>query len=439
MTPLEESLQRALAGGAPGGPAWLRDLRERAAAGFRATGLPHTRMEEWRFTSLQPLASSPLVSADAGAAGDVRALAALDRVRSDDPRLVVVNGRLREDLSTRGRLPPGVVATSLARAWADQPELVRGRLGAHAGVERHPFVALNTALMEDGVLLHVPAGTVVEEPIQLIFVSDAAGAATMCHPRVLIVAGEGARVTVAERWLGRPDDLYLANGVAEIVLADGAQVEHYSLQDHGARAFHFGAIFSEQGAGAKLRLHGLALGARLCRTEIHSRLTGEGATIDLSGLAMLSGDQLSDVHSVVEHAAPRCETVESYKAILDGHSRGVFAGRIRVLPGAQKTQAFQQSSSLLLSEDALIDTMPQLEIFADDVKCGHGGSVGQLDAAALFYLRTRGLDEAAARSLLIYGFASEMVDRVGPPSLRAQARALVAARLPGGAKLLEAA
>ena len=172
---------------------------------------------------------------------------------------------------------------------------------------------------------------------------------------------------------------------------------------------------------------------------IHSRLAGEGATIDLTGLSMLSGEQLSDVHSVVEHAVPRCETVESYKAILDGHARGVFAGRIRVLSGAQKTQAYQQISSLLLSEDAVIDTMPQLEIFADDVKCGHGGAVGQLDANALFYLRTRGLDEAAARGLLIYAFASEMVDRIGSAGLRDQARALVAARLPGGARLLEAA
>jgi Fe-S cluster assembly protein SufD len=439
MTPLEESLHQALAAGVAGGPAWLREGRERGAASFRATGLPNTRMEEWRFTSLQQLASSSLVAAGPEPSGDVEPLAQLAKIPEGDPRFVLVNGRLREELSSRGRLPRAVVASGLARAWVEQPELVRGRLGAHATVERHPFVALNTALMEDGILLHVPAGTVVEEPIHLIFVSDAAGTLAMSHPRVLVVAGEGARFTVAEHWLGRPDDLYVANGVAEIVLADGAQVEHYSLQSHGPRAFHFGAIFSEQGAGAKLRLHALALGARLSRNEIHSRLAGEGATIDLTGLAMLSGDQLSDVHSVVEHAVPRCETVESYKAILDGHSRGVFAGRIRVLPGAQKTQAFQQSSSLLLSEDALIDTMPQLEIFADDVKCGHGGSVGQLDAAALFYLRTRGLDEVAARSLLIYGFAAEMVDRIGPAALRTRARALVAARLPGGAQILEAA
>jgi len=439
MTPLEESLQRALAAGPAGGPAWLREGRERAAASFRASGLPHTRLEEWRFTSLQGLAPSALVSAGASAAGDVAALAELGRIPAGEARFVLVNGRLREDLSARGGLPAGVIAVGLARAWAEQPELLRGRLGRHAGVDRHPFVALNTALMEDGVLLHVPAGAVVEAPIHLVFVSDAAGAAAMSHPRVLVVAGEGARFTVAEHWLGRGDGLYLANGVAELLLADGAQVEHYTLQDQGPRAFHFGALFTEQGAGAKLRIHGLSLGARLSRTEIHSRLLGEGATIDLTGLAMLSGQQLSDVHSVVEHAVPRCETVESYKAILDGHSRGVFAGRIRVLQGAQKTQAFQQSSSLLLSEDALIDTMPQLEIFADDVKCGHGGAVGQLDEAALFYLRSRGIPEDEARTLLVWAFASEMVGLVASPALRARARHAVAARLPAGARLLEAA
>jgi Fe-S cluster assembly protein SufD len=439
MTPLEESLQRALAAGVAGGPDWLREVRDRGARGFRAAGLPHGKIEEWRFTSLQALAPSALVRAADAASGDGVALLATAGIPAGEPRLVLVNGRLREELSTRGSLPAGVTATSLARAWVEQPDLVRGRLGRHADVERHTFGALNTALMEDGVLLHVPAGAVIEAPVHLVFLSDAPGAAVMSHPRVLIVAGEGARFAVAEHWLGGRDGLSVANGVSELLLADGAEVEHYTLQDLGPKAFHFGAIFSEQGARSRLRLHSLSLGAQLSRTDIHARLAGEGGAIDLGGLAMLSGEQLSDVHSVVEHAVPRCETVEAYKAILDGHSRGVFAGRIRVLPGAQKTQAYQQSSSLLLSEDALIDTMPQLEIFADDVKCGHGGAVGQLDAGALFYLRTRGLDEETARGLLIYAFAAEMVDRIGPPALRARARALVAARLPGGAKYLEAA
>jgi Fe-S cluster assembly protein SufD len=438
MTPLEESLRRALAEVPAAGPAWLRDARARGAESFRTAGLPHGKIEEWRFTSLGALAPSALVRAGDGAA-DPSARVAAAGLPAGEPRLVLVNGRYSEPLSDLRGLPAGVVAGGLARAWAERPELLEGRLGGHPDLERHPFAALNVALMEDGILLHVPAGVAVEAPVHLVFVSEAAGAAAMSHPRVLVSVGAGARLTVAEHWVGAGDAPYLANGVAEIHVGDGAQVEHYSLQDLGERAFHLGALFTEQGAGSRLHLHGLSLGARLSRTEIHARLAGEGASLDLTGLAMLGGEQLSDVHSIVEHAVPGCQTVESYKAILDGRSRGVFAGRIRVLPGAQKTQANQQSSSLLLSDDAVIDTMPQLEIFADDVKCGHGGAVGQLDEKALFYLRTRGLDEAAARSLLIWAFASEMVDRVGPPALRARARALVAARLPGGAALLEAA
>ena len=439
MTPLEESLRRALAAAPPAGPAWLREGRERAAESFRAGGLPHGKIEEWRFTSLQGLAPAALVPPGRSASAEIAKLLEAARLPAGEPRFVVVNGRLSAEHSSRHGLPPAVVASSLASAWAERPELVRERLGRHARVDGNPFVALNTALMEDGVLLHVPDGVVLDGPIHLVFLTDADGAPAISHPRVLVAAGARSRFTIAEHWLGRGDDLYVTNGVAELVLGDGAQVEHYTLQAHGPGAYHFGALFTEQGAGARLRVHGLSLGARLSRTEIHSRLLGEGASIDLTGLSMLAGEQLSDVHSVVEHAVPRCETVESYKAILDGSSRGVFAGRIRVLPGAQKTQAYQQSSSLLLSEDALIDTMPQLEIFADDVKCGHGGAVGQLDASALFYLRSRGLDEASARALLIYAFASEMVDRVGDAALRDRARALVAARLPGGARILEAA
>ena len=439
MTPLEESLQRALAAGVAGGPDWLREVRDRGAKGFRAAGLPHGKLEDWRFTSLQGLAPRALVRAGDAAGGDGAGLLASAGIPDGEPRLVLVNGRLSEGLSRLGALPAGVVATSLARAWAERPELVRGRLGRHADVERHAFGALNTALMEDGVLLHVPAGVAIDAPIHLVLLGDSPGAAVMSHPRVLVVAGEGARFAVAEHWLGARDGLSVANGVTELLLADGAEVEHYTLQDLGPAAFHFGAIFAEQGARSKLRLHGVYVGAQLSRTEIHARLAGEGSSIDLGGLAMLSGEQLSDVHSVVEHAVAKCATAESYKAILDGRSRGVFAGRIRVLPGAQKTQAYQQSSSLLLSDDAVVDTMPQLEIFADDVKCGHGGAVGQLDAGALFYLRARGIDEETARGLLIYAFAAETVDRIGPASLRARARALVAARLPGGAKALEGA
>jgi Fe-S cluster assembly protein SufD len=421
-----------------GGPAWRREARERAAARYRELGVPTTRQEEWRFTNLAPLA--PIALAPARPAEPRAPRAVLDLAPpAEGPRLVFANGRYRADLSSTGALPRGTVLASLGRALEASPELVRPHLGRLARAEDHPFVALNAALGEDGAFLHLPAGTEIGDPIQVVWLTDAPGASAAAHPRLLLVAGEGARATISEIFVGRADEAYLTNAVAEVALADGARVEHYRLQDEAPDAFHLGSIHVEEGAEARFSSHQLALGSALARSEVRARLSGERGEIALTGLTMASGRQHLDILSLVEHAMPGCTTTESYKGILDGHARGVFAGRIRVLPGAQKTSAHQQSSSLLLSEDAVVDTMPQLEIFADDVKCGHGGTVGQLDENALFYLRSRGLAPEMAQSLLIYAFASEMVDLVRPAALRARVRDLVAARLPAGTRLREAA
>jgi Fe-S cluster assembly protein SufD len=419
-------------------PGWLRAAREAAAERFRAVGLPTSREEAWRFTQLAPLAPialEPATPADAPAPGVLLARAP----PAEGPRLVFANGRLRPELSTPGALPRGAALLGLAAAARDLPDRVRPHLGRLARAEDHPFVALNTARFEDGAFLLLPDGAVVEEPIQVVWLTDGPGPSAAAHPRLLVVAGEGARATVAEVFLGRTEIPYLTNAVAEIAVGDGAQLEHYRLQAEDPRAFHVGVLHVEEGARARFSTHQLALGAALARSEVHARLGGEGGELALTGLYMGAGRQHLDNVSVVEHAKPGCTTLESYKGILDGHARGVFTGRIRVLPGAQKTNAHQQNSNLLLSEEAVVDTMPQLEIFADDVKCGHGGTVGQLDETALFYLRSRGVEPAAARSLLIYAFASEMVDRVRPAGLRARAREWVAARLPGGERLLETA
>jgi Fe-S cluster assembly protein SufD len=419
------------------GPAWLREGRERAAARFRAVGVPTSRQEEWRFTNLAPVAPIALAPAAPAQSSDARALLDL-APRAEGPRLVFANGRHRPDLSDAAALPGGAVLSSLAEAVERAPELVRASLGRLARADAHPFVALNEALGEDGAFLWLPAGAVVGEPIQILWLSDAPGAGAAAHPRLLVVAGEGASATVAEVFAGRAAEPYLTNAVAELSLAAGARVEHYRLQDEAPGAYHLGVTHVEEGAGARFSTHQLALGAALARSEVHARLAGERAEIALTGLYMGAGRQHLDNLSLVDHAVPGCTTTENYKGILDGHARGVFAGKIRVLAGAQKTKAHQQNSNLLLSDDAVVDTMPQLEIFADDVKCGHGGTVGQLDEASLFYLRSRGLDLAAARGLLIYAFAAEMVDLVRPPALRERVKALVAARLPAGARVPEA-
>jgi Fe-S cluster assembly protein SufD len=231
----------------------------------------------------------------------------------------------------------------------------------------------------------------------------------------------------------------LTNAVTEVVVGEGARLEHYRLQDEAPGAFHLGLLASELGRDGRFSTHALSFGATLSRSEVKAVLAGDGGQATVNGLYLASGFQVVDNHSVIEHARPGCQSREAFKGILDGAARGVFGGRIRVMPGAQKSDAYQMSSNLLLSEDAQVDAKPQLEIFADDVKCGHGGTVGQLDEDALFYLRSRGIDEVAARSLLVYAFASEMVGLVRPPLLRDRVARLVAGRLPHGERLREAA
>jgi Fe-S cluster assembly protein SufD len=437
MTPVETSLLELFTKD-PREPGWLADIRAEALSRFRARGLPTSRDEDWRFTSLAPLAPLVLERTRADEARAPPSAALLARAPGGDgPRLVFVDGRLRPELSTSGALPAGAIVSSLAHALREAPELVKPHLGRLALPDTHAFVAANAALMADGGFVHLPAGAALATPIVLVFVASGERP-TLASPRTLVVAGEGARATIAEAFLG-DEGVYLTNAVTELVLGEGAEVEHVRLQDESRRAFHVGVVVAEQQAKASLVAHALSLGGRLSRSEIRTRLVGEQASVAANGLYMADGERLVDSFSWVEHVVPRCTTTETYKGVLDGRARGVFSGRIRVLPGAQKTVARQMNSNLLLSEDAIVDTKPQLEIFADDVKCGHGGTVGQLDEAALFYLRSRGIPGAEARGLLIYAFAREMVDLVRAAPLRAAAKDLVAARLPAGARLLEAA
>lgn len=436
MNAAETSLVAAFAP-APREPAWLADGRRAALGRFQALGLPTTRHEDWRFTNLSGLTSIELRRSEPQGTPRADSLLAGAGV-AEGARLVFMNGRFRADLSSTVGMPRGALLTSLAEALRRAPEEVRPHLGRLARPNDHAFVAANAALFEDGAFLRLPPNAQVDLPVSIVHLTNVSAPAA-AHPRTLVVAGEGARASIEEIFVGGAAVPYLTNAVTEIVLGDGAAVEHVRLQAEGAAAYHVSVLHAEQGAGSTLSAHAFTLGARLSRAEIRARLAGEGARIAANGLSMAAGDQVMDNFSWVEHAVPRCTTTESYKGILDGKARGVFSGRIRVLPGAQKTVAHQMTSNLLLSDDAIVDAKPQLEIFADDVKCGHGGTVGQLDATALFYLRSRGLAEAEARSLLIWGFASEMVGLVSAPALRARARNLVAARLPAGARILEAA
>jgi Fe-S cluster assembly protein SufD len=432
--------ERLLAGTreSPGLPGFAARLARSGREAFERLGLPTTGMEEWRFTSLAPLAAHAFAPADPAAPLDRAELLRLAGPAAG-LRLVFVNGRLRQDLCEQRALPGGAFAGSLARTLAERPGLLEPQLGRLAPADGAAFPALNAAGLADGAVVWLPDGAAVAEPIELVFATVVAAGAAASHPRVLVVAGAGSEATVVETHVGAGAGTALANGVSELALGDGARLDHYQVQDQPPTSFHFTLVAAEQGRDARLSTQATALGAAISRSDVHAALAGTGAEARVSGLYMTDGRRLVDNHSVVEHRVPRGTSREVFKGVLDGESRAVFGGRIRVLEGAVKTDAHQMNSNLLLSRDATVDTMPQLEIYADDVKCGHGGTVGQLDPDQVFYLRSRGLPLERARSLLIYAFAREMVDQVRPAGLRERLGRLVAARLPDGARFLEAA
>jgi Fe-S cluster assembly protein SufD len=277
----------------------------------------------------------------------------------------------------------------------------------------------------------------LHEPIHLLFVSTAHGKPTLSQPRNLIVLGVGSQATVIETWAGLSDEVYFTNAVTEVVLGDNARLDHYKLQGEAAGAFHIALTQVQQGRDSRFNSHSVALGAALARNDLRALFASQGSECTLNGLYMATGKQHLDNRTLIDHQSPRCTSRELYKGVLDGQSRGVFSGRVLVRHDAQKTDASQTNKNLLLSDEAVVDTKPQLEIFADDVKCAHGAAVGQLDEDALFYLRSRGIDQEAAKGLLTYAFASEMVNLIPLAPLRERVRELVASRLPAWEKLKE--
>jgi Fe-S cluster assembly protein SufD len=382
----------------PGDPA----ARAAAADAFRRLGLPGRRDEAWKYTNLRPVAEAsfdePLTSVS-----DIEVL--LHGVpRIGAAQLVFGDGRFRPELSAP---PAGITVHS----FAEQPQF-----GALAQPDREPLVALNTMLAEDGARIEVPEGT-DGGVLQLVsLATDASGRATAFQPRHMIRLGRGARLTLAETCTGA--GAYLHNHVTEIILGEGAELAHVRLQDESGAAFHISTVYAELNADAHYDSFALNVGARMARTEIHARLAGPNASVHLNGAQLLRGAQHADFTSVVRHDAPSCASRQIVKNVLAGRSRGVFQGRIEVARGAQKTDGYQMNQALLLSPEAEIDSKPQLEIYADDVKCSHGATVGELDATQLFYVRSRGVPESDARALLVRAFLTEALDAVGDEQLR---------------------
>ena len=420
-------------------PPWLQQIRQAAISRFSDLGFPTSRQEEWKYTEVAPIRRTLFKPATYEPNGlPTERLTGLTFANLQCPRLVFLNGHYSAELSSLKGLPETVQVKSLAEVLEQNPDGIESYLTRYARYQDHPFVALNTALFQDGALVHVSKGEVIQEPIHLLFLSTAAEEVVAVHPRNLILVDSNSQVTIVESYIGLHKGVYFTNSVTEIVVAENAVVDHYKLHQESRKAFHIDTLQVHQDRSSSVRTFNATLGGELTRNEVNVVLDGEGAECNLNGLYLISGTQHVDNHTRLEHAKPHCDSREMYKGILDEKATGVFHGRIVVRPGAQKTDSKQTNNNLLLSDDALINTKPQLEIYANDVKCTHGATIGQLDPEALFYLRTRGIDRTTARSLLIYAFASQVVNRIKVDLVRTELDNYLFSWLPAGHLVREA-
>ncbi len=410
-------------------PAWLKELRSEGMRAFAELGFPTTRIEDWKYTNVGPIVGvrfqPALFELNEKIRNQIKDLA---YARLDCTRLVFVNGHYMKELSSIQELPKGVKVTSMAEAFK-QEGAITAHLARYAGHKTHPFVALNTAFMEDGAFIEIPKGAVIEKPIEILYASTGSGEPWVAHPRNLILAAQGSQASLVETYVGLDDSVYFNNAVTEIVAEENAHVDYVKLQSESEAAFHVATVLAYAARNGAVQTSSIQFGARLGREELTTVLDGEGAEAYLYGLYVTNGQQLIDNHTAIDHARPHCSSREFYKGILDGKSNGVFNGKILVRKDAQKTDSKQSDKNLLLSDAATINTKPQLEIFADDVKCTHGATVGQIDPESIFYLRSRGIGLEEARKLLIVAFANEIIERVKFEPLREHLKAALLAKM----------
>jgi Fe-S cluster assembly protein SufD len=405
---------------------WLQRLRENAFARFCETGFPTSQMEDWRFTNVSAIAHAEFELPADGSRLVSRAQIAADGLKDAASRLVFVNGRFAPEHSLLERLPDGLFVRNLATQIAEAPEAIEPYLGRYLNVDRDAFCALNSAFLDDGAYIHVRRGAIVEAAVHLLLLSIGDGRATMNHPRNLIVAEDASQLTVVEDYVSLGGgSATLSNAATELVAGDSTVVSHYQVERESLEAFHISTLRIQQGRSTNVASHSLLIGGGLVRNNVHPVLAGEGGECLINGLFIGKGSQHLDNYMLVEHLSPHCGSRQFYNGILDDRAHGVFHGRIIVHKEAQKTDAKQTNRNLLLSDDAQIDTKPQLEILADDVKCTHGATIGQIEDEALFYLRTRGIDEVSARQILLLAFASECTERMKESAVRAFVQPLI--------------
>lgn len=417
---------------------WFAENRQSALNLFKETGFPTSRLENWKYTDVRPIkkqsfsnVNEAVVSVSADEIDAIR-FQGLDCIE-----LVFINGVFSEEHSNLGSIDKGLVVENMSDALAKDKDLLAKHLSKYADDKVSPFTALNTAFIQNGTFINVAANAVIEKPINILYLSKESNNALATHPRNLIVMGENSEATVIESYIGLDDANYFTNAVTEVALSNNANLKHYKIQQESLNAYHIGNLDVMQGKDSTLESHSISLGGALVRNDIHGQLAAEGAEIIMNGLYMTGDKQHVDNHTRVDHLMPRTLSTENYRGVLNGKSRAVFNGKVIVHKDAQKIEAHQNNANLLLSDDAEIDTKPELEIYADDVKCTHGATVGQLDQNMLFYLRSRAIDEETARSLLTYAFADELISNISFAPIRNRLERLVIGQLPDAALIRE--
>jgi Fe-S cluster assembly protein SufD len=414
-------------------PQWLIETRRAAMARLRETGFPTVRDEDWKHTNVAPILKVPFAQAPEEGPRSVRP----GQPPHPGPlpggegstQLVFVNGRYASELSSG--TANGIQAGSLRGVLAKQPELAEPYLGRIAR-NGNAFASANGAFLEDGAFVRISRGFAAAEPIHLVFLSEPVFDPTVSHPRNLVIAESGSQAAVVETYIGTAGEAYFTNPVTEVFVGDGANLDLYKLESESTAAYHVATTEVRLERDSRFSSHSLTFGGAIARHDLNVRLEAEGADCTLNGLFVGSGTQHLDNHTLIDHAMPHGTSRELYKGIMDGKSRGVFHGKIIVRPDAQKTDAMQTNKNLLLSKEALVNSIPALEIFADDVKCRHGSTIGQLDAGAIFYLRSRGIGEEHARQMLVSAFASDVASRIRIAPLRALVEEHLGLRLAGG-------
>ena len=417
---------------------WFSKQRQSAFNIFQESGFPSTRKENWKYTDVRPIAKNLFSNI---ANGNV--------VISDDEidailfkeleciELVFVNGAYSEKYSNIKNLPNELTIKNMANALVNDEDFLKKHLSQYVSDEASSFTALNTAFIQDGAYINVPSDLILERPISITYISKDNSNVFATHPRNLIFMGENSKATIIENYIGIDDTNYFTNAVTETSLSQGASLEHYKIQQESSNAFHIGNLNTSQNKDSRFESHSISIGGALVRNDINAQLNEEGAEIIMNGLYMTDNAQHIDNHTRVDHFKPYTQSNQNYRGVLNGKSRGVFNGKVVVHPQAQKIEAYQNNANLLLSDDAEIDTKPELEIYADDVKCNHGATIGQLDNDMLFYLRSRAVDEQTARSLLTYAFADEIINNISFQSIKNKLEHLIIGRLPDSSLIRE--